>query len=135
MLKAGFCILFIMQLTSLIGYGLFPLSGDKTAVNFQNMMHIVVTVIVVFTTIASSFLIAFGYLRQERIIGLGRFCMIISILITLFGASNPICMNLKLNVLGLTERLVIYTIQVFMFVLSYHYTFAEKSPDPAPDEL
>lgn len=133
MLKAGFGILFIMQLTSLIGYGLFPLSGDKTAVNFQNMMHIIVTVIVVFTTIASSFLIAFGYLRQERIIGLGRFCLITSILITLFGVSNPICMNLKLNVLGLTERLVIYTIQVFMFVLSYHYTFAEKSTDA--DEL
>jgi hypothetical protein len=128
MLKAGFIILMIMELTSMFGYSLFPLTGDKTEMNFQNMMHIIVTVIVVFTTIASSFLIAFGYLKQEKMKHLGRFALVIAVLITVFGMFNPISMGLKLNLLGLTERLVIYNIQLLMFVLSYYYTFMEKKP-------
>lgn len=126
LLKTGYIILMIMQLTSMFGYSLFPLSGDKTEMNFQNMMHIIVTVFVVFTTIASSFLISFGYLKQEKMKVLGKFTLVMSILITIFGALNPISMSLQLNILGLTERLVVYTIQILMFILSYYYTFKEK---------
>lgn len=125
LLKIGYIILMIMQLTSAIGYSLFPLSGDKTDMNFQNMMHIIVTVIVVFTTILSSFLISIGYLKQEKIKWLGNFTLVLAILITLFGVFNPISMSLKLNILGLTERLVVYTMQIIMFSLSYYYTFRE----------
>ena len=125
MLKIGYVILMIMQLTSLFGYSLFPLTGDKTVMNFQNMMHIIVTVVIVFTTIASSFFIAFGYLKQEKTKRLGKLTLIMAILITVFGMFNPISMSLQLNILGLTERLVIYTIQALMFILSYYYTFLE----------
>lgn len=126
LLKTGFIILLIMQLTSMIGYSLFPLSGDKTEMNFQNTMHIVVTVIVVFTTIASAFLIAFGYLKQEKMKLLGKITFLIAVLITVFGALNPISIGLNLNILGLTERLVIYTIQIFMCILSYYYVFIDR---------
>jgi Protein of unknown function (DUF998) len=126
LLKVGYVVLLIMQLTSAFGYSLFPLTGDKTQMNFQNMMHIIVTVVVVFTTIGSSFLIALGYLKQENMKRLGKISLVFAILITLFGMFNPISMAMQLNVLGLSERLVIYTIQVFMFILSYYYTFLEK---------
>lgn len=127
LLKAGFIVLLIMHLTSTIGYGLFPLTVDKTIMNFQNMMHILVTVVVVLTTISSSFLIAWGYLKQEDTKKIGRIVMCFAILITLFGMFNPISMSMKLNILGLTERLVIYTIQLLFFKLSYYYTFVENS--------
>lgn len=126
LLKTGYIILMIMQLTSMFGYTLFPLSGNETEMNFQNMMHIIVTVIVVFTTIASSFFISFGYLKQEKMRGLGKFALVMAILITVFGSLNPIGMSLRLNILGLTERLAIYSIQAFMFILSYYYTFLEN---------
>lgn len=126
LLKIGYVILLIMQLTSAFGYSLFPLTGDKTEMNFQNIMHIIVTVVVVFTTIASSFLIALGYLKQENMKRLGNITLVFAILITLCGMFNPISMAMQLNILGLSERLVIYTIQVFMFILSYYYTFLEK---------
>lgn len=125
LLKVGYIVLMIMQLTSTVGYNLYPLSIDKTEMNFQNMMHIIVTVIVVFTTIVSSFLISIGYLKQEKIKCLGNFTLVLAILITIFGAFNPISMSLKLNVLGLTERLVVYSIQILMFGLSYYYTISE----------
>lgn len=123
LLKTGFVIIFIMQITSVAGYSMFPLTGDKTVMTFQNQMHIIVTVIVVFTTIASSFFIAFGYLKEEGKKKLGIFSLIMAVLITLFGSLNPITMSVGLNVLGLTERLVIYTLQIFIFTLSFIYTF------------
>ncbi len=125
LLRIGYVVLLIMQLTSAFGYSLFPLSGDKTEMNFQNTMHIIVTVIVVFTTIASTFFIALGYLKQENMKKLGKVTLVFAILITLFGMFNPISMAMQLNVLGLSERLVIYTIQIFMFILSYYYTYLE----------
>lgn len=123
LLKTGYIILMLMQLTSMFGYSFFPLSADKTEMTIQNMMHIIVTVVVVFTTITSSFFISFGYLKQEKMSGLGKVTLFTAIFITVFGVLNPISMNLQLNILGLTERLVVYTTQVLMFELSYYYTF------------
>jgi hypothetical protein len=119
----------IMQLISLFGYSLFPLNGDKTIMNFQNMMHIIVTVAVVFTTIASGYILALGYLKQEKMKKLGRFILIMSIIITVTGATNPIGMGMQLNILGLTERSVIYSLQFLMFVISYYYTFNKNEKD------
>lgn len=124
--RIGYIIFFIMALTTVAGYSLFPLTGDKTVMNFQNMMHIIVTVIVVFTTILSFFLIAFGYLLKERLKFLGTICLIAAVLITVFGATNPIGMARNLNILGLSERLVIFTLQLFVFFLSFIYTFNRK---------
>jgi hypothetical protein len=126
LVRIGYIILLLMEITSLFGYGLFPLTGDKTEMNLQNMMHIIVTVIVVFTTIASGFFLAAGYLKQEKIKGLGKFTLVMAILITLFGSLNPVGMGLKLDILGLTERMVIFSLQFMMFVLSFYYTFSKN---------
>lgn len=121
--RVGYVVMMVMQIISMVGYSLFPLTGDKTVMNFQNSMHIIVTVAVVFTTIAFGFILAVGYLKQEKIKQLGRFVLVMSIIITLTGATNPIALGMKLNILGLTERLVIYSLQFMMFTLSYYYTF------------
>lgn len=44
-----------MNLVSMFGYSLFPLSGDKTEMAFGNIMHIMVNVIVVFAIIVAGF--------------------------------------------------------------------------------
>lgn len=126
LVRTGYIILLIMEITSLFGYGLFPLTGDKSEMNFQNMMHIIVTVIVVFTTIASGFFLAAGYLKQEKMKVVGRFTLVMAVLITLFGSLNPVGLGLKLDILGLTERLVIFSLQIMMFVLSFYYTFSKR---------
>ena len=124
--KIGYAIFFIMALTTVFGYNLFPLTGDKTVMTFQNLMHIIVTIVVVFTTIGSLFCIAIGYLRKDKLKALGSICLIIAVLITIFGMLNPIGMGMELNILGLSERLVIFTLQAFVFFLSYIYTFGSK---------
>lgn len=123
LVRAGWILILFMNLVSLFGYMLFPLSGDKTVMTLTNAMHIVVTMLVVLSTIAGTFCLAFGYLRQEKDQLLGRFALVMACLITVTGAMNPIAMANGWNVLGLLERASIYSIQVLMFSFSAYYTF------------
>lgn len=124
--RVGWGILLVMNLVCMFGYSMFPLSGDKTQMTFGNLMHIVVTVVVVFTTISAGFFLAVGYLKQERMRGLGVFALAMAVIITVAGALNPIGMANQLNILGLTERAVIFSLQAMMFVFSAYYTFSPK---------
>lgn len=121
--RAGYIVLLSMQVASFVGYGLFPLEGDKAVMTFQNMMHIVVTIIVVFTSIAAGYLLAIGYMKQEHLKRLGKVVLVFAIWITAFGMLNPMNMAMGWGILGVTERLVIYPLQILMFMLSYLYTF------------
>lgn len=120
--KIGFSFLLIMAVVSFIGFSFFPLSDDKTAMNFQNMMHIIFTGIVVILTLIYQFLIAFGFLKDKFKI-LGQISLAVAILIILFGILTSLSLSLGLNIIGLTERLVIFTITLFIFFLSMIYTF------------
>lgn len=116
LLRTGFLVFFVMELASGVGYNLFPLTANETQLNFQNSMHIIVTAVVVVTTILSAFLIGLGYLRQEKAKRIGTFVLIMAILITVFGSLNSL--GMAWHVLGLTERLCIYSLQIMTFGLS-----------------
>ena len=120
--KMGFLLLLITSIISLIGFSFFPLSADRTVVDFQNLMHIIFTGIVVILTIIYQFSLAFGFLKDKFKL-LGMISLVVAILIVLFGFLNPLSLGLGLNILGLTERLVIFTIVTFIFFLSMVYTF------------
>ncbi len=89
-------------------------------------MHIAVTVVVVVTTIAYSCILAYCYLKREKMQKLGNFIPIMEIIITLCGIINPISMEMVLDIMGLTERLVIYSLQTLIFVLSFYHTKCDK---------
>jgi hypothetical protein len=125
LLRIGFLVFLVMELFSAVGYNLFPLTGDETQMNMQNTMHIVVTAVVVITTIASAFLIGLGYLRQEKKKRTGVFVLIMAVLITVFGSLNSL--GMAWHMLGLTERLCIYSLQIMTFGLSLINTLTIKS--------
>lgn len=124
----GWAALLVMNLVSMVGYGLFPLSGDKTQMTFGNLMHIVVTVIVVFTAVTAGYLLAIGFLKRTETKRLGLFTLVMALVITGTGALNPIGMANGWNVLGLTERAVIYSLQVMVFGLSAYFTRTKAGP-------
>jgi hypothetical protein len=126
LVRAGYITLLVMEVVSMFGYMLFPLSGDKVVMTFNNMMHIAVTGVVVLTTIACGFLLAVGYLKHEKMRSLGVFALVMAVLITLTGMTTPIGMGAGWNLLGVTERLSIYSVQTMLFVLSARYTFSGK---------
>ena len=128
LLKIGFLIFLVMELTSAVGYSLFPLTSNETQLNFQNLMHIIVTAMVVLTTIASSFLIGLGYLKQEKEKYTGTFVLVMAILITVFGSLNSL--GMAWHLLGLSERLCIFSLQIMTFGLSLINTIKIKT-EPA----
>lgn len=118
LLQAASIIFLVMQLVSFLGYLLFPLDHQGALNSFHNTMHLIVTFIVVFSSISYSYLFAFGSKHTNK--SLFKTLLLFAILITSFGLLNPIIMNLNLPLLGLTERLVIYTLLTQTIYLSYH---------------
>lgn len=68
------------------------------------MMHIAVTVVVV-TTIASVFTLAYEYLVKEKMKNLGKFILIMAIIITLCGMMNLISMVMGLNYIRINRKI------------------------------
>jgi hypothetical protein len=125
-LKVGYITMIIMQFISLFGFSLFPLSGEEIDLKFQDIMHIIITVVVILATIIIGYILAFGYLKQEKKQGLGKFILVMAIIITIAGIANPVCMIMEFNILGLTERIVVYSLHLMIFVISAYYTFAKQ---------
>ncbi|MDR0862210.1 MAG: DUF998 domain-containing protein [Oscillospiraceae bacterium] len=117
--KVGAILLFGMALVSSFGYRIFPLEGDKTQMTLQNAMHIVVTVAVVFLSIAALFLLAVGYRKTADGRRFGGALLAASAIFTLLGATNPIGMGAGLNILGLTERAAIYSLHLIIGAIGF----------------
>lgn len=124
--RVGYAVFLAMAVISFLGYGFFPLAEDKTAMSFQNVMHLAVSGAVVLTTLLSLYLTAFGYLKKEKLKLLGGASLAAAVLITVFGPMTPIGMANGWNILGVTERMVIFTLQLFVFFLSFVHTFKPK---------
>lgn len=118
----GWIIYLVMQFISFFGYMLFPLSENKNEMSFTNIMHIVVTMLVVLTTISSGFIISIGYYKNNKK-KLGIIGIILSCVITLSGMLNPIGMGNDWNILGLTERITIFTLLLFSSLISLYFTY------------
>lgn len=119
-LKSGSVLLFVMALVSKFGYSLFPLSGDKTEMTFQNMMHMITTVAVVFLSIVALYLIAAGYRSIPNHRRFGNVMLVLTTVFTILGATNPIGMRLTLDILGLTERAAIYSLHLIIGVIGIY---------------
>jgi len=129
--KLGYVLFLISMAISTVGYSLFPLEGDKTEMTFSNFMHIVVTVALVVLILASMFILAFGYLKKEKMKRFGSLTLGFAFAITFFGMLNPIGMANNWNILGVTERLNIFSLEIFIFLLSYMYSFRDNKLNKA----
>lgn len=120
LLRIGLLLLIIMEAVSFVGYMLFPLeSSGVEQLSFQNIMHIVVTIIVVVTTIGSTFLLGIGFLRTQRMKRLGLYILVSAITITISGILTGYVIANELPIIGLIERINIFALQGIIFFLSY----------------
>lgn len=119
----GALLLTIMEITSYVGYSLFPLDTSGDLSGFQNIMHMVVTAVVVLCTISMGFFMGVGMRSNPEYKKLGTFILICAVVITVFGAMTPAFMANNIPVSGLTERINIFTLQICLSVISvtmYH---------------
>lgn len=125
-LRLGYSGLLLLCALSAIGYGLFPMTMDFV-VNPKNYIHIAVTVVILAGTIGLLFLLAFGYLRQEHNLKMGRITFVSAVLFLVFNLLHLYAIFNGLHALGLIQRLSLYTFQVYIFMLSRIYAVGQLS--------
>jgi hypothetical membrane protein len=109
----SFCI---MTIVSFMGYTFFPLSESGYAGTFQDIMHIVVTIIVVLFTIIALILFVIGFFKTRNMKYLG----IISLCTFLLVLTGPMLMNiLPKEYFGIAERISIYPLMIYTGILSF----------------
>ena len=113
----GAVLLVVMEFASLVGYGLFPLRGG-TEMDTENMGHLIVTGIVVLGTIGSVLLLGLGLVKTAGFKALGVFSLVCAAMIVVSGGMTPASMAGGWSVGGLIERINIFTLQTWIFILS-----------------
>ncbi|MGO1057829.1 DUF998 domain-containing protein [Planococcus sp. FY231025] len=116
--RLGSILLVLMHFTSLFGYALFPLEDNGAVLNMNNMMHLAVTAAIVILTIAAIFSIGIGLLKTKYFKAIGIFTLACGIVLVLSGAATPFVLSNGIPIAGLVERINIFTLQLWIFVLS-----------------
>lgn len=119
-LRIGYVGLLLISSVSILGYGLFPMTMDLI-LNLKNYVHVAITIIILVGTICILFLLAFGYLKQEHERKIGYITLSLASLFLIFNVLHILVIFSGLNVLGLIQRLGLYTFQIYIFTLSWIY--------------
>lgn len=128
--KIGYAMLFVITFCSDIGYGMFPMTMD-VVISLQNVVHVLLTSALLCTTVLVLLLIAIGYLRKEKLEQLGRITLATGILCAVFNVWHLVAILSGQNILGLVQRLTVYTFHAFTFIISWIYTFRKTGSRPA----
>lgn len=113
-LKIGIYLFALMELISQIGYKMFPLSDSGFSGSFQDIMHMVVTMVVVMLSIASLILIIIGGFKTKGF-KCYSICAIICLSMMMIGA-----LGVKIvpaNYFGIVERFSVIAVTLFNMLL------------------
>ena len=125
-LRAGVYLFAIMEWVSAIGYRMFPLSDSGYAGAFQDVMHMVVTALVVLLSIVSLSVIVSAGLKDKscRFYGV---CAAIALGMMIIGA-----MGMKIvpaQYFGVVERFSVFAATGFNAALGLHLFCADAAED------
>jgi len=112
--RVGIYLFAFMEWVSAIGYMLFPLTEKGYAGTFQDVMHVIVTALVVGVSVASMILIAVGSMKSVINKKFGFFT--IAVLGAMMLGSIGIGV-LPIEYLGLTERVSVYSVVIYSAAL------------------
>lgn len=121
LLKIGFAFLLVVTTASLIGNGAFPMTINRI-LEKQNMIHLIITVSIFIMTAILIYLLAIGFLKQDKQRKLGFFSLFSAILFSIFNLLLLYVILNGINIAGLMQRMSIYTFFIYIFVLSMVFT-------------
>ena len=125
LLRTGIGFFAAMEWITVVGYKMFPWVQNEAASSFQNMMHILVTILVVVFSIVSLVLIAIGS-RKEQLPSIGNWVIGCLAAMMLGALGTGI---LPKSVFGLFERFSTFSAVVFNAVLGVYLLKGELSTD------
>lgn len=119
--RLGVYLFAVMEWLCTVGYSCFPLVSDADSGNFQNIMHIVVTVLVVLFSLASLIMIFSGTIKSDnKRIGVWALACLTAMITGAIGTNL-----FPKEVFGLFERFSTFSAVVFNAVLGW-YLFTNK---------
>lgn len=118
----GLILFAVMQVFSGVGYAIFPLSDQGYAGSFSDLMHMVVTVIVVLLSIVSMVCIGLGAIRHKhRVLGI-----VTLVMLSLMFIGSILTGIVPKDYFGIVERISVYSVVIYSGVLSI-FTFLFKT--------
>jgi hypothetical protein len=125
-LKTGLIIFLFMHIVSVL-YMFFPESPAGGTVDFQGVMHIAVTALIVPLTILFPFFIYAGMRKLRNFEGYAVYSLVTGVIIFLAGGASAIMAAKQLPYFGLAERINIGALQLWMFIVSLKlFTYSGK---------
>jgi hypothetical protein len=123
LLKLGIICLGVMYLVSAIGYALFPLSSSNNISDFQNIMHIVVTGLVVFLTVLAIAMLIISFYRLKL-----KIYFLLSVITFLMLMLGAILTNVvSIEYFGLVERFSVFSVVIYLGIIAYfNYEYHNK---------
>jgi hypothetical protein len=126
--RIGICLFAAMNWVSGVGYRMFPLTdAGKEIVSFQEVMHIVVTVLVVLLSVISLVILIIAGLRQSDASSLGKWAAIALAMMMIGAVGTGIAPP---QYFGIVERCSVFAATGFNAVLGW-YLFRDFT---LPDE-
>ena len=122
-LRIGVYLFGLMEWTSALGYRMFPLSDSGYAGTFQDVMHMIITALVVLLSIASLVMIIISGCKDHTLKSYS-ICASISLFMMLVGA-----LGMKIvpaNYFGVVERFSVFAATGFNACLGLHLFFSKE---------
>lgn len=122
LLRTGIYLFAVMEWISAVGYRMFPLSDSGYAGEFQDVMHMVVTALVVLLSIVSLIVIIVAGAKDKRCRSYG-ICAAVALAMMLVGA-----MGMKIvpaEYFGIVERFSVFAATGFNAALGIHLFFTK----------
>ncbi len=92
-----------------------PFNGDAT---FAGNMHIILTGLNIILIVLAIPMIGIGFYREKQWKSFRLYSIITVLIMVIFGASTSVLMMNNIELLGLFERITIYSYQLWIFVLA-----------------
>lgn len=122
LLRTGVYLFAVMEWTSAVGYRMFPLSVSGFAGEFQDVMHMVVTVAVVLLSIASLIVVIIAGAKNKDCRSYG-ICTAVALVMMLVGAFGM--KIVPTAYFGVVERFSVFAATGFNAALGIHLFCAE----------
>lgn len=113
-------LLFVIASLSILAFGVFPMTAEYT-IHPQNIIHLVLAIVIIALPPAALFLLFLGF-RRHSLTFLSRLSGIAALLILCFNGLHLVAMKNGWDILGLVQRLSVYTFHIYTFWLSWIYT-------------
>ena len=98
---------------------IFPMDPFNVDITFAGTLHIILTVLNALMIMLLIPMMGIGFYRERQWVSFRLYSIITLLIIVIFGGSTPVLMMNDIGLLGLFERIVIYSYLLWFFVLAF----------------